>query len=80
MAKAIRHRCAMCRQYVPTQSVRFQDAHGHAYREEICDACAADENMMYERGKCGLANARANYERVTDLIKVDEAIRRQRQQ
>lgn len=57
----------------------MRDAHGHGYYGQICDACAADDNMMVERGKCEIANARANYDRVTDLTGVDEMIRRQRE-
>jgi len=79
MAQAIRHRCAMCRQHVPTRAVRFQDAYGNGYYEQICDVCAADENMMHDRGKCELAHARTNYERVTDMTGVDEMIRRHRE-
>ena len=57
----------------------MQDAHGHGCYRQICDDCAADDNMMVERGKCELANARTNYERVTDLTMADEMIRRQRE-
>lgn len=78
--QVFRHQCAMCRQFVETERIRVRDAYGCAYYERFCARCAADENAMIERGKCGLANTRRNNERVTDLISIEEAIQREREQ
>lgn len=78
--QVFRHRCAMCRQYAETVRIRVEDAYGCGYYERFCARCAADDNAMIERGKCELANARCNNERVTDLMSIDEALQRQREQ
>lgn len=78
-ALVFRQRCAMCRQFAETTRIRMEDAYGCGYYEDFCDDCAADDNAMIERGKCDVAYVRRNYERVTDLIAVEEAIQRERE-